>query len=324
MLALLLLVPLALPQEPEGAADAARERAWRLGMAHVAAAPAEWPRPEDGQPPKALVHEVETRLEHVAEELRKADPDLPEWAGSYRAEDGMEGGVLLAVAPESGLGFLHFSDVGGAVVDANHGPIAPRPDAALEVRFAAPLRQRARLEQAGLPRVLYAAPWHLVPWGEDRYLVPRPALVAFCNAVNAGGEDVPRFFRKQIPGQPVRTRSRAPAPPGLPSVPEEFAPFLLAAPLEGTLLDVAEPERLDGGAVLHPELEFPALLDLGARDGLLPGMVLHGLGEASPVEAEVLELEEDRALLAIRTGAWSSPRRTPRVGWRFSTRRPAR
>lgn len=136
-----------------------------------------------------------------------------------------------------------------------------------------------------------------VRWGARLYLMDDDDLRGFCNAVNAGVEprggegdpDYPQFLRGGHFGSfYLRDGDENKKVTGEPQLPGEWRRFLLKEPVEGLVLSV-------GGG------EGEAVVNVGARKGLRPGMLLFLASDGrdlppSPHEAmEVLSVEDETA-----------------------------
>jgi hypothetical protein len=203
------------------------------------------------------------------------------WAGPYYHGDGLGVNVSLLLAPGSGFVFTWQGCLG--LYDRNLGDVHEAGDG-LTFAFRFPNVQHGF---RGL------AP-QLVPvrWGPRRYLVAPRDLVKYCNAVNFGRE--PRagahgsFFLRQ--GDWDRKTE------GRPLVPEEYRPYLLARPIEGTIRRVG-PARLEEGRAGIRLSRTTVTLDVGRRHGVLPGMEF-SVHEGHRT-AEVLTVAEHEATAEI-------------------------
>lgn len=305
MLVLAVALSLHVPAPARQAERSAWEQAHALGLAHVAESKA--PRPRTYSMEEGAEHERAgwRRLERIQAELRS--DDLPGWAGEYRF--GRE--CLIWVAPDSGFAYVRYTH--GWPTDANDGDVLAWSGNRLTVRFRHDPRRSWGLIDRLAPGC--EEDWFLVTWDTETFLVPRSSLIGFCNAVNADTYRTRRFAAR------TSGTSRLPAAErGLPEVPEEHRPFLLERPLRGTLLEVGETECISGCDTDTPWLQATARVDLGARDALLPGMVLHAIDAGAESEGEVVAVEESQALVGFRFGAHAPSARRPDVGGRVSTR----
>jgi hypothetical protein len=110
-----------------------------------------------------------------------------------------------------------------------------------------------------------AAPSDFIPirWGERLYLVPRWEGAVFCNHINLGsptGYPASTFY--------IRSGDEKKKVRGLPDVPKEWKPMLLARPLNGKVVEVMKPRR--------------ARVNFGHSSGAWKGMMLRVDCEGSP------------------------------------------
>jgi hypothetical protein len=119
----------------------------------------------------------------------------------------------------------------------------------------------------------------LVPWGGLRFLVAEKDRLAFCSAVNAGR--FPYFPCSGLGGDVLEPDRRPPA--GVPLVPKEWEPFLLPKPVSGTIDEV-----------LREDL---AMVNVGSKAGVQPGMLLQYENKRTSSEVTVLYVEEGRCLV---------------------------
>lgn len=224
---------------------------------------------------------------------RKADP-LAEWSGRY------PGGTLCSgetIELGADLSFVHERFSGMPLYSsATRGRIVAR-DGWFE--FVVPQGQFTHLAGDGL---------RLFPlrWGTQRFLLSSDDLLQLCNDVNNYGKPHSAFFRRE--GDPDSAFE------GLPSLPQEFARYLLPAALGARATEAHED--------IDPELPNPrwsVALDLDREAGSFLGMCLHAV---EPQVAGELILVELRGRSA--RGFWS-PRvsddsSVPQPGWRFSTK----
>jgi hypothetical protein len=264
----------------------------------------------EGQRPNA-----DTRLACIQTEL--GDLGRHEWAGIYGWDDGAGNSVRLSIAPK--MGFTYFRSTREGTVDLNHGTVAALEPGRLQIEPAIDPAQN-------LPRyvgVHAVAPLDTdlfpIRWGERRYLVAKSEMRAFCNAVNSGREAVePRFARRL-------DATASSTPTGLPEVLDAYRDWLLAAPIEGELVQIERPEAgadtADGSS--RVALPLNALVNVGREHGVVPGMTFWLVDAKGYDAAEVLECEARSAKLGFRLD-FDYVRGTERlrVGWKVSTRAP--
>lgn len=98
----------------------------------------------------------------------------------------------------------------------------------------------------------------VVRWGDRTYLIEEGEFADFCNDVNAGSE--PR--EDSHGGVYERKGDESKQVTGLPEVPEAWRAWLFESPRKGH--------------VVRAEGDSTWVIDLGAADGLRPGMQLFG------------------------------------------------
>jgi hypothetical protein len=276
-----------------------------LGLAHVAAGRAELP-PSMACGGAPLLERRDGLRRHEQLLVELAGPFLPEWAGHHCVYPG-----TLHVAPAAGAVWTE-RDCSG-VVEVHFGDVVAWTHDTLRVRWRTAVERSPSDSRLPAPRPLLTEAFFLVWWGRERFLLSSAMLVPFCNGVNGGDPliDLPglRWERGRDPSALER-------PHGVPQMPRACEPFLLAAPLEGLLLEVDEP--VDDG---RDFLKIQARASLGARDGLLPGMLLHALDLDARGTAEVLAVEPLHATVELRYHRDAPLAQVPQAGWRMSTRR---
>jgi hypothetical protein len=224
---------------------------------------------------------ADDRLARIQREI--ADLGQHDWAGTYGWDDeGGESGRLV-IAPTAGFAYFRTGTDGSR--DLNHGAIpsarpsriqlAPVIDVGLNTPRHFGAHEYAPLDAELLP----------VRWGVRLYLIPKPQMQAFCNAVNSGREAVkPRFLHRLDPGSLVEAT-------GLPQVPDAYSEWLLAEPITAEVIQVVEPESKDRKRA-RPML---ALINVGRDRGVRPGMEFFTTESHGYDGAEVLECDERTA-----------------------------
>lgn len=228
-----------------------------------------------------------------------------EWAGEYYAGDGLGMNTSLAIAPHSGYVFEWHGCVG--LYDRNYGAVAwTNGRICLSFTF-----ENQRKGCQGIAPELIP-----VSWGGRHYLIPADDLVGFCNCVNEGLE--PRndshglyLLRREDEKKPVT---------GLPIVPAEFEPCLLAKPIEATIIAV-------GRHMTRPSLgdwkfkDTPVTIDAGKQQGLRLGMELFVTNPSNTVESvKITKVDETRCEAVMVQVGEDEP--GPKTGWRLSTESP--
>jgi hypothetical protein len=117
-----------------------------------------------------------------------------------------------------------------------------------------------------------------IPWGNRLYIIPTNEIIKFCSDVNQGLEprDLSRgsFYLKT--GEWTNTVS------GLPNVPVNWKPYLLAKPVNGKITQLITKEE--------------AWLNLGSKDGILAEMEMFALEfeKTSPSCVKIISVEKNR------------------------------
>jgi hypothetical protein len=122
-----------------------------------------------------------------------------------------------------------------------------------------------------------------IPWGGRRYLIPSKERLVFCSVVNQGGK-LEYMSDRPLSAQDVRRRRH---PEGLPEVPPEWVPFLLQRSVTGAITEVMADEV--------------AIMNVGARDGLMAGMEFVRGDQRRPSGLKVLFTAVDRCVVRIST-----------------------
>ncbi|HKD99948.1 MAG TPA: hypothetical protein VKE69_02985 [Planctomycetota bacterium] len=273
------------------------------------------------------------RLESIEKELASIG-DHP-WAGVYACGDGMDFNVRIHVAPRGGFVFASYGCLG--LYGFNHGDVAEVAPGHLR----GVLSRRLASDSSPLTPLPGMGGWggdayvdgefYVFAWRGHRYLVPGKEMIPLCNAVNAGSDGAfapgpnPLFPRFEL-----RASLAASAPAeALPPVPGEFAPHLLARPVQARVLsDVVTPRTLENrdAGTKATIYEHVVRLDAGADKAIRRGMHFHRRG-ASSFDGLVLLAVEDVGPTdcVVRGREAPLPYETPSgplaVGTEFSTRR---
>ena len=184
-------------------------------------------------------------------------------AGEYFFSNGFES-EFLEISPKGRFKLEYHNCTGGYRISGNAkfvaGHLALMPDLVYRM-------------------FLGKAPSDLIPirWGDRLYLVPRGEGTVFCNHINLAGS-------KGHPGSTfyIRTDDEKKPVHGLPRVPKEWEPMLLARPLNGKIVEVMKHRR--------------ARVDFGHERGAWKGMVLWVNCEGSPW-AETVEVQATNCVI---------------------------
>jgi hypothetical protein len=280
----------------------------RLGLAYVATGAEEPPAvtaiAAHRETEEPLLRARRERILAEIEQLGEHD-----WAGIYSMGDGLGVNVTLAIAPQAGATYTWNGCLG--LYDLNHGDIVEVASDRITLDLAIDPAQNKRWGQTATPQRTMSDEWIVVRWGEERYMVPTAQMIDFCNTVSRGGwgSDFPR--RNAERG--LASRRFAKPLVGLPEVPPEYRPFLLTEPLTGSILTREEPRVIGTFGGGKEKALVRAQIDLGLRDGLLPGMLIDAdIGLLGVVGA----VEEQTATVDFLFAAW---RNGPMPGWSIRT-----
>ena len=228
-----------------------------------------------------------------------------EWAGEYYAGDGLGVNTSLTIAPHSGYVFEWHGCMG--LYDRNYGKVA-WTNGLICLSFT--FENQRKGFQGIAPELIP------VSWGSRHYLIPADDFIGFCNCVNEGQEprnDSHGFYllRRKDEKKPVT---------GFPKVPAAYEPYLLAKPIEATIIAV-------GQYTTRPSLghwkfkDTPVTISAGKQQGLRVGMELFVTKPRNTVESvritKVEELRSEAVLVQI-----GEDEAGPKTDWRLSTESP--
>jgi hypothetical protein len=248
---------------------------------------------------------IASNRKEILAEIKKLDGH--DWAGVYYAGDGMGENTSLAIAPESGYVFQWRGCLG--LYDQNYGVVNWK-DGQLRLSFT------FENERKGFRGI---AP-ELIPvsWGSRIYLIPTDDCVGFCNEINQGKE--PRNISHG--NYFLRLEDEKFAVNGFPKLPEEFRSYLLATPIEATVVAVS-PFSTRPRVADWKFKDTPVTLDVGSKQGLRVGMELLVTKPKHKLESmQVTKVEEMRSEAIMTQIEESEP--GPEVGWKLSTQAPWR
>jgi hypothetical protein len=250
------------------------------------------------------------RLEKVRAELgQTAFPDrwaAHPWAGSY-SYSSVDEDVSFVLAPQTG--FVYVQPFESAEVRLVYFYSFG------SVRELGPGRLRLICEGNGYPLTVddsgFNGEWQIVPWEGETWIVPAEELRKFALSSNSGLSGA-GFVRRGAdhPGQFGGRMHR-----GLPELPDEYACFLLPAPVICTLtaIDTATSRSYVSGRLAS----VCGTVDAGRREGLVPGIYLYA-NERLPYFIEVQTVSEVSG--SVRLFGEGFRPDTVRVGLRLSTR----
>lgn len=227
------------------------------------------------------------------------------WAGEYYAGDGLGVNTSVLIAPHSGYVFEWHGCLG--LYDRNYGTASWTNDRIyLSFTF--------ENERKGFQGI--APEFTPVSWGFRRYLIPTDDLVGFCNDINEGREP-----RNRSHGSYLLRRGDEKKPvTGSPKVPAEYKQYLLAKPIEATIIAVG-PYTTRPSVVDWKFKDTPVTIDAGKQQGLRVGMELVVTRPSDTVESvRITRVEEVRAEAVMIQAGEEEP--GPKIGWRLSTQAP--
>jgi hypothetical protein len=230
-----------------------------------------------------------------------------DWTGDYFAGDGLGARLSLLIAPASGYLFEWHGCL--RLYNRNYGAVTSK-DGRLRLSFT--FENKREGFQGIAPELVP------VRWGTRRYLVPADDLVGFCNDVNSGSE--PRdwlvgsyFLRRGDEKKMVR---------GRPDIPQEYRSYVLAKPINATILTVGT-STLQTSRADWKFKDTPLTLDAGSKQGLKVGMRLEVTEPDLVFESvRITKVEDNRAEAMMSQTGEEKP--GPKVGWKLSTRSPWR
>lgn len=231
------------------------------------------------------------RTDQLKDQIEAAGPTHP-WAGVY------QGLGSLIIAPSGEYTFVEWNCTGPSEWDDG---VIERKDSML--RFG-----------GAQSTILGGKDFHIVPWGERVYLIPQDRLLEFANSINQGREPhygAYGFFF-------MRERNKVQIASGRPGVPKEIAPYVLDHVINATITSVGA-TTVSTETWPTGEWTTAVVLDVGSREGVLPGMELPLRGEHDG-DATIRSVNERSSVADLK----STSTTTPKVGWQASTRRRER
>jgi hypothetical protein len=225
------------------------------------------------------------------------------WAGKYYHGDGLGVNVSLYVAPASGFAFSWHGCLG--LYDQNYGAVV-ETNGVLKLTFDLPNERRGfqGLAPAFVP----------VRWGPRTYLVAFDEMADFCNAVNSKREPRNDMHGRHL----LREGDEKKRATGEPQVPAAFKKHLLKKPIVAIIVAIGKVSTRPSVADFKFK-DIEVTLNVGKKDGLLPGMELGTISNRTSDSVKITSVEDDQAFGLITQIGEDDP--MPKVGWRFSTKR---
>lgn len=265
--------------------------------------------------------EADARGRRICDEFTRLGAH--DWAGSYTS--GIA--AFLTIAPD--CGFVAYENISMQFISLiDHGDLTSVDS---DVIRPSPFRDPGTAPDpaTAVPRRRFGGisdEMCIVRWDDYRFLVPRDAMLMFCNFANA---DLPVSIQFYLRGPglgslnanlPFDAFIKFP-PSGLPDVAREFRDHLLLQAIDATVIEVQESRTV---TIADPmgrwERHVTVTLDAGSRAGLHPGMWLFVPERAMAVVAIVDSVTESQAIATIRTNAQSNSTCDPQIGDAFTTR----
>lgn len=241
--------------------------------------------------------------ELIEAELKTLPDDS--WAGVYRYGYGNGPIIHLYISPENGFEYLSGTDKG--TLSRNYGDVESSKEfIQLSPQLSLKPRSIFHLTDA----------YHIVNWGERKYLVPEYQMIDFCNSVNLNEE--PRyhwsgmFFLKDGHHNIEVTE--------MPDVPLHYKRYLLDEPITAKVIDIkgTKTENVGKNYRMHT---VTVEIDRGSETRLLPGIELTRTARDYFVRRiTITEVKEKTSLAEIIY--WHDAEIDIEVGWEFSTESP--
>ena len=201
------------------------------------------------------------RLRDTEFEIAKIRSEIGElgehpWAGEFAISGGTDTGVVLFIAPKSGIAYQEYGNAG--VSDANYGVFTVDESS---IRIAWKIKPKSEIA-ALFPSV--EDDLVIVPWSDAVFLIPRCSIHRFCITAR----EQPRYATI---GNLVRDRNRSEKLTGKPTLSEDLKIFLDLPEIKATVTDLEKPilVRYDKSITI---IKQTVMLDVGADDHVFPGM----------------------------------------------------
>jgi len=218
-----------------------------------------------------------------------ADPLLRnDVAGEYHFGDGLGANFNLKLGGEGRFRFALQGCLG--TYDTNEGDFSVENG----ILGITPERPNIREGFRVTPTDFYP-----IRWGSRMYLVPTNDIIEFSNEVNQGSE--PR--RSPLGRYYLRGKDWEKPVAGKPAVPEQWTKFFLSRPVKGKITELVVKQE--------------AWVDVGADDGILPGMILTAKDPRKRIFSQVRVETVEKRRCRIKC-QWSYCQLG--VGWTVSSR----
>jgi hypothetical protein len=256
-----------------------------------------------GQLSASAERQAKSKRQAILQEIEKLQGH--QWAGEYYAGDGLGVNTSLVAAPASGYVFEWHGCLG--LYDRNYGAVAWTND---RIRLSFAFENHRKGFQGIAPEFIP------ILWGSRHYLIPSDELVGFCNDINQGREPRDDSHGSYL----LRQGDEKKVASGFPKVPDEYRQYLLAKPIEASIIAVGK-YTTRPSAVDWKFKDTPVTIDAGTHQGLHVGMELVVIEPQNKVESVcITKADETRSeAVMVQTG---EEELGPKVGWRLSTQAP--
>jgi hypothetical protein len=256
-----------------------------------------------GKHSKTAEKAVKLRQEKILAEIKKLGTH--DWAGDYFAGDGLGVNTSLILSPQSGYVFEWHGCLG--LYDRNYGNVVYTNS---RIHLSFKFENNRKGFQGVAPEFIP------VKWGGRQYLIPADEIIDFCNNINEGRE--PRINAHGF--YLLRRGDEKKKVSGFPRLPNEYVHYLLAKPVEATIIIVGQ-YTTRPSVVDWKFKDTPVTLNAGTKQGLRIGMELVVTKPNNIVESvRITKVHETRSEAIMVQSGEEEP--GPKVGWQLSTQAP--
>ena len=253
---------------------------------------------------------MEARRRRILDEIEALGEH--DWAGVYSSGGGYTG-FTLCIAPKSGAVWRSWGCMG--TYDLNHGDIVEYTGDrfTFDLAFDAALNTTRRYTFT-MPRRMVSDEWFLVRWGDERIVVPSTKMVEAC--ASAGGGFFSGYRRRDHEPNNMIFSNIPEVPP---QIPEPYGRFVLDENLTCSIVRAEPCVQIGTFTTGQDKYRVRAEVDIGAKQGLLPGMRVHITEPGKRGKAEVVWVGASRGLVEFRGAALDDDSIAPKVGWSLKT-----
>jgi len=251
---------------------------------------------------KETAKQYRERIEAELETL----PD-ESWAGVYRYGYGNGPIIHLYISPENGFEYSNGTEMG--ISSRNYGDVESSKEfIQLSPQLSLKPRSNFHLTDA----------YHIVNWGERKYLIPEYQMIDFCNSINL--KDEPRYHWGGM--YFIKDGHEDIEVEGMPDVPLHYKRYLLDEPITAKVIEIKGKKTKHGGNNNRMHT-VTVEIDKGSDTKLLPGIEM----ELTTTKIDcfvrritITEVKEKTSLAEIIY--FNDAERDIEVGWEFSTESP--